>query len=95
MSLTLHTKLSEPSQLENLEKTIDYGEVLSFLDEEFANKTYRLIESLLYQIAKGLIINFSLLEELNVSIEKTFIRPQLVKGSKIFVSESFKRADFL
>ena len=91
VSLELSLKAANPKELENLNKTIDYGAVLSFLEEKYSDSTYHLIETLLYQMARDLMEQFTLLDELKIKIEKTLVSPSLIKGSQISVEESFKR----
>lgn len=93
ISLELNLKTGRPKELENLETTIDYGAVLSFLEKKYSDTTYHLIETLLYQIAQDLLQRFSLLDELKIKIEKTLICPKLIKGSKISVEDSFTRGE--
>lgn len=95
VSLKLETGLAPPSSLEDLEKTVDYGEVFTFLDKKFSGKNFRLLETVLYELAHALVVEFPRIEKLSVSLEKTFMRPKLVKGSRVVLSESFNRAEFL
>jgi dihydroneopterin aldolase len=94
VSLSLVFEAPKEEHLENLTSTIDYGEVLEFLERKFSGKTIRLIETLLYLVAKELMFKFSLLEEVVIHIEKTHMRPSLVKGARVTVQESFKRKHF-
>lgn len=95
--VSLSLLLSPPKKeqdLENLGKTVDYGQVIELLEEEFSDKTIHLIETLLYLIAKELMFRFPMLEEVGVRIQKTHMRPSLIKGATVTVEESFKREHF-
>ncbi len=94
VSLSLVFEAPKEEYLENLTSTIDYGEVIELLERKFSGKTIRLIETLLYLVAKELMLTFSLLEEVVIRIEKTHMRPSLVKGARITVQECFKRKHF-
>ena len=94
VSLELSLKAANPKNLEDLEKTIDYGAVLSFLEEKYSDSSYHLIETLLYQVAEDLVHTFPLLDRVKVKIEKTLIRAGLIKGARITVEESFTRENF-
>ena len=95
VSLVLESSHPGPENHENLEKTIDYGVVLQILDKKFSGKTIHLIETLLYEIAKVLLEKFSLLDNLTVSVEKSHMKPDLVKGARVILKENFKRTDVL
>ena len=94
ISLELELKAANPKNLEDLERTIDYGAVLSFLEKKYSDSSYHLIETLLYKVADDLMQTFPLLDKLKVKIEKTLIRAKLIKGARITVEESFTKENF-
>jgi|GEM_PF-1705410 len=94
VSLSLILEAPKEEFLENLKSTIDYGEVMELLEEKFSGQTIHLIETLVYSIARELILKFSLLEEVTICIQKTHMRPSLTKGAQVMVQETFKRKHF-
>lgn len=92
LKLTLAT--TNKSSLEKLDKTIDYGEVMTFLETEFKQSSVNLLETLAYKVANKLMLRFTLLQEITVTVEKSLMSPHLTKGASISVESHFKKENF-
>lgn len=74
-----------------LENTVNYAEVLKYMDQEIQDRSEALIESLVLQLGTGLLKKFTKFESVKVKIEKPRIPGGITKGSFIAIEENFKR----
>lgn len=93
VSLNMMCQKTKPTDLENLKKTVDYSKVIVFLEKEFTDKSYDLIETLIYQLAGKLLQHFKLIQKISLKVEKTFMDSKLTKGSTVSIEEYFNRDD--
>lgn len=66
----IYTDFSEAANEDNLEKTVDYYEVYSFLSNLALKQKYYLIEALAIEIANKLLTNFSKIDKVAVRVRK-------------------------
>ena len=60
LDIELFCDLSPAGNSDNLDDTIDYGEITAFVTEVFTEKDYKLIESVAERICKQLLESFSI-----------------------------------
>ena len=68
--LVLYTSTRKAGRADDLELSIDYGEVSHFVTEYFQSHTYRLLEAAAENLARELLLRYSLLEGLTLEIQK-------------------------
>lgn len=70
VSLNLYTDTRKAGLTDNLECSINYGEVSNLVEEFFQNYTFKLIEKVAEELAQKLLLAYSLLEKVDVKIAK-------------------------
>lgn len=66
----IYTDFSEAAKEDNLDKTVDYYEVYSFLSKVALNQKFYLIEALALEIADRLLLNFNRINKVSVRVRK-------------------------
>jgi dihydroneopterin aldolase len=66
----IYTDFSEAAEADDLNKTVDYYEVYSFMNKIILEQKYYLIEALASEIAEGLLKNFSRINKVSVRLRK-------------------------
>lgn len=62
--------LSESARTDNLEETVNYGEVCEFLDTYMHTHTYKLLEALCENMAMAVLAHFPLIREITLQVRK-------------------------
>ncbi len=70
VNATLYTDTRKAGISDNLEKSIDYGEVCHFITDFMKKNTYKLIETVAENLAKELLVKLSSLKEVTIEIKK-------------------------
>lgn len=70
VNAVLYTDTRKAGISDNLEKSIDYGEVCHFITDFMKNNTYKLIETAAENLAERLLLKLSGLKEIEVEIKK-------------------------
>lgn len=70
INLTLHVSLLSAGLTDDLCETINYGEVCEFVAEEFTRCSYDLIEAACENTARSLLIQFPLLQSVDIEVCK-------------------------
>lgn len=70
VSLTLYTDTRAAGESDNLADSVNYAEVSYLVKEQMEKETYRLIEAAAEQLAKKILLRFSLVKKVEVEIKK-------------------------
>lgn len=70
ISAVLHTSTRKAGVTDNLEYSVNYGEVSHFIQEFATKHTWKLVESIAEQLAQALLLQFPLVEKVDLEIEK-------------------------
>lgn len=68
--IDIYTDFSGAADADDLNKTVDYYKVYSFLNQFTVNQKYYLIEALAVEIAEGLLKQFERIEKVAVRVRK-------------------------
>ena len=66
----LYTGLREAGKSDNLDNTVDYGDVCIFINTFLSTNTYKLIESAAENLAEALLKKYTLLNAVDITIHK-------------------------
>lgn len=70
VSLTLYTDTRKAGMTDDLECSINYGDVSQYVRQFFEEHTFKLIEKVAEKLAEHLLLRYPLLEKADVKIEK-------------------------
>lgn len=70
VSLVLYTDTRKAGTTDELESSINYGDVCQFVKQFFEENTFKLIEKVAEKLAENLLLHYSLLMQVCVKIEK-------------------------
>lgn len=70
LSAVLHTNVRKAGLTDELEYSTHYGEVSHFIKDFVENHTYKLIESVVEQLAQELLLTYPLIEAVDLEIKK-------------------------
>lgn len=70
ISLTMYLHTREAGRTDDLEKSINYGEVSSFMTGYMKENTYKLIEAAAESLAEELLLRYPLLEGVTLELKK-------------------------
>ncbi len=70
VNAVLYTDVRTAGQTDQLELSTDYGEVCRFITGRVKNNTYDLIETVAEKLAQELLLNFNLIESVEIEIRK-------------------------
>ncbi len=70
VSLALYMDTRPAGETDDLLQSIDYAEVAHFVKKEMERKNYRLIEAAAEQLARGILLQFPLVDRVKVEIKK-------------------------
>ncbi len=70
VSAALYADLSEASGRDDLSKSVDYGKVCHFIKDEMEKYTFKLIETLTEHLARKILINFPVIEKIQLEVKK-------------------------
>lgn len=70
VSVVLYADLSQAARKDDLTKSVNYGAVCHFIKGLMEENTYKLIETLTEQLARKLLVNFPLIEKLELEVKK-------------------------
>lgn len=70
VNATLYTETRKAGLGDELDKSIDYGQVCHFITEFMKNNTYKLIEAVAENLAKQMLLTISSLKEVALEIKK-------------------------
>ena len=68
--IDIYTDFSEAADADDLNKTVDYYKIYSFLNQYTVNQKYYLIEALAVEIAEELLKHFERIEKVAVRVRK-------------------------
>ena len=83
-----HFKLS---QKEDLSQSVDYGQMIQFLDTLLKGREIELVETVLYQIGEGFLNEFEKIDKIDVTVEKRVLPHGIANGAVVSLSHSFHR----
>jgi len=86
------SRVQNHHEYDSLQSTLDYGLVVQFIEESFAFKSVRLIETIIKDLGGGLLENFEIIEEVTVCVEKTILPGEITKKGKVKMSSQFARS---
>lgn len=70
VSITLYTDTRKAGRTDDLSCSINYGEVSQFVRQFLEDNTFQLIETAAEKLAEQLLLKYSLLEQVEVKVEK-------------------------
>ena len=70
ISAVLYMDTREAGLTDHLERSVNYGEVSHFMKEYMENHTFKLIEAVAENLARELLLHFSLLTQVTLEIKK-------------------------
>ncbi len=70
VSVTLYADLSAASGTDDLAKSVNYGEVCHFIKSEMEKYTFKLIEALTEHLARKILVNFPIIEKIQLEVKK-------------------------
>lgn len=70
LSAVLYTDVRKAGQTDNLEYSTHYGEVSHFIECFVKMHTFKLIESVVHQLAQEILLAFPLIEKIDLEIQK-------------------------
>ena len=70
VSLVMYTDTREAGMTDDLECSINYGDVSQYVKQFFKENTFKLIEKVAEKLAENLLLRYPLLEKVDVTIEK-------------------------
>jgi dihydroneopterin aldolase / 2-amino-4-hydroxy-6-hydroxymethyldihydropteridine diphosphokinase len=70
VSVILYTDLTNASSKDDLTKSVNYGEVCHFIKNEMEKYTFKLIETLTEHLARTILINFPMIEKIQLEVKK-------------------------
>ena len=87
----LDTDFDQDSKEYHLKDTLDYGNILAFIDNLLKDTHIELMEVCLNKIGSGLLSNFRGIRSATVSVEKPIIPHHINCGAQVRVKKLFKR----
>lgn len=69
-SATLHMSTREAGKTDELEKSINYGEICHFIKEFMEEHTFKLLEAVLENLAEAILLKWTQIEELTLEVKK-------------------------
>lgn len=70
LNATLYLDIHTPGKSDNLEDSLNYGEVSHFMNQVFTEKSYDLIEAACENLCERLLLEFPKLEAIEVEVQK-------------------------
>lgn len=70
VSVVMYTDTRQAGLTDELDASVNYGDVSQFIGQFFAEHTFQLIEKVAEQLAQELLIRYELLEKVDVKVEK-------------------------
>ena len=70
VSVTLYMDTRPAGETDDLSRSINYAEVAHFVKQEMEQKNYKLIEAVAEQLARRILLTFSLVDHVKVEIKK-------------------------
>lgn len=70
VNAVLYTDTTKSAKDDNLELTVNYAEVCDFIVNYMQNNTFKLIETVANRLAEQILINFGLIEKIDIEIRK-------------------------
>ena len=93
VSLVLYTDTRKAGLNDELENSINYGDVSQYVRQFFEENTFKLIERVAEKLAEGLLLRYSLLEKVDVKIEKPWAPIAIpVESVGVEISRGWHRA---
>ena len=93
VSLVLYTDTRKAGMSDELESSINYGDVSQYVRQFFEENTFKLIERVAEKLAEGLLLRYSLLEKVDVKIEKPWAPIAIpVESVGVEISRGWHRA---
>ena len=93
VSLVLYTDTRKAGLNDELESSINYGDVSQYVRQFFEENTFKLIERVAEKLAEGLLLRYSLLEKVDVKIEKPWAPIAIpVESVGVEISRGWHRA---
>lgn len=90
VTIKMFTDTSESGQTDSLEKSIDYATVSHKVQDFMKNHTFQLIETVAEKLARELLLDFSLIQEIEITVKKPWA-PVLLPLDTVAVSIKRKR----
>ena len=82
---------SSPGKSDDLDDTINYGEIVAMLDGIAGNREIKLVETVVELIGSAILERFAAASRVKVTVEKRALPQELVKGARISVAKDFLR----
>lgn len=93
VSLVLYTDTRKAGMNDELESSINYGDVSQYVRQFFEENTFKLIERVAEKLAESLLLRYSLLEKVDVKIEKPWAPIAItVESVGVEISRGWHRA---
>jgi dihydroneopterin aldolase/2-amino-4-hydroxy-6-hydroxymethyldihydropteridine diphosphokinase len=87
ISLELFFDVRKAGQTDDLEQTVNYAQVADFVTRQTKEHTFRLIERLAEYLAEEILLHFSVVQKVNIEIEKPWA-PIMLSMDTVSVSIS-------
>lgn len=84
---------SNVEERDNLHTTVDYGAVLTLMQQNFAGRQFRLIERIVCELGQCLMDAFPQIEAVKVTVEKTRLPKRITRDARIHVYRIFLRSN--
>ena len=76
---------------DELEETLDYLQVVCFLEEVYSFQEFKLLETLVEDMGDKLLHKFPMISHVNIKVGKVTIQSSATKGAKIIIRKQFNR----
>lgn len=93
VSLSLYLDLEEAMESDDLEKTVNYGEVFDLVKNQVERKSYDLIEKLAAEILKDIFLYSDKIKEIKIRLIKP--NPPVQGDYKYFAVEMRRKREWL
>ena len=92
VSVKVHVNLKDLSLIKDeLSRTLDYGKIFAALDDILQDKAFRLVETVVDKVGRGLLQRFPPITGVEVRIEKPLLPRGVGKGARLSLMHKFYR----
>lgn len=90
-SIRASLNLIPQNESEDLDKTLDYIKLVDTVKSHFSKKKVKLLETVVFETGELLLKRFPIIENLDVTVKKSFLITPETRGASISLSHYFKR----
>lgn len=78
---------------DELNTTVDYGEIMNLIAERFTGREIALLETACDEAGYLILEHFAKVDSLKITVEKSVLPTKITRSAKVHVSETYRRAD--